>query len=386
MWEEAVSEEATLKESLRVRRIIRDHFEFYGAPRVRELPPEQFCRQGFVLGKASEAGFGNEMYKILTAAGLSVMLNRGKFPFESYLSYTKRAFTLKEVKHLWRLNDCMGKYGRRLIVRTDDFEKPTETNVLPNIFGELMRVIISPSRNVKEAVDWVLNGGPDPHLVLHMRMRTGLLRRNVLISNHFQSLFSALIFFPTTTTFFVLGCPDPLTTRLSQQGVIDWSKNPRKPSLAINAVYVPSPREVMAATNCVKNALLRNCPQLAKPRVVLVSDTPSVINDITPKLQEFAEVLRFDYNLFEGNISTKRTTRMQQLGFRVKDWGPAPRWVAFVDFLLRMLNTLLFPGPIDALEPSMHISLLLWQQLTNSMKVMLQISRSSAAFRVICRQ
>lgn len=47
-----------------------------GAPRVRELPPEQFCKQGFVMGKASEAGFGNEMYKILTAAGLSIMLNR----------------------------------------------------------------------------------------------------------------------------------------------------------------------------------------------------------------------------------------------------------------------------------------------------------------------
>ena len=28
------------------------------------------------MGKASEAGFGNEMYKILTAAGLSIMLNR----------------------------------------------------------------------------------------------------------------------------------------------------------------------------------------------------------------------------------------------------------------------------------------------------------------------
>ncbi|PSR89435.1 Callose synthase [Actinidia chinensis var. chinensis] len=328
MGEEAVSEEATWKESHRVRRIIRDHFEFYGAPRVRELPPEQFCKQGFVLGKASEAGFGNEMYKILTAAGLSVMLNRsliigqtrGKFPFESYLSYTKLAFTLKEVKHLWRLNDCIGKYGRHLIVRTDDFEKPTETNVLcsnwkkwkqpiiwfqgttdavaaqfflknihppmrsaasalfgktellrsrPNIFGELMREIISPSRNVKDAVDWVLNGGPDPHLVLHMRM---MMNR--------------------------------------------------------------SPRAVMAATNCVKKALLRNCPQLPKSRVVLVSDTPSVINDITPKLQEFAEVLRFDYNLFKGNISSKRTARMKQLGFRVKDWGPAPRWVAFVDFFL----------------------------------------------------
>lgn len=64
------------KESIRVRRIIEDHFALYGASRVRSLPPEQFCRHGFVIGKASEAGFGNEMYKILTAAALSIMLNR----------------------------------------------------------------------------------------------------------------------------------------------------------------------------------------------------------------------------------------------------------------------------------------------------------------------
>lgn len=47
-----------------------------GASRIRDLPPEQFCSHGFVMGKASEAGFGNEMYKILTAAALSIMLNR----------------------------------------------------------------------------------------------------------------------------------------------------------------------------------------------------------------------------------------------------------------------------------------------------------------------
>lgn len=47
-----------------------------GAARVRDFPPEQFCRHGFVLGKTAEAGFGNEMYKVLTAAALSVMLNR----------------------------------------------------------------------------------------------------------------------------------------------------------------------------------------------------------------------------------------------------------------------------------------------------------------------
>lgn len=40
----------------------------------------------------------------------------------------------------------------------------------PNSIGELMRVIISPSENVEEAVKWALNGGPDPHLALHMRM------------------------------------------------------------------------------------------------------------------------------------------------------------------------------------------------------------------------
>lgn len=40
----------------------------------------------------------------------------------------------------------------------------------PNTIGELMRVIISPSKNVEEAVKWALNGGPDPHIALHMRM------------------------------------------------------------------------------------------------------------------------------------------------------------------------------------------------------------------------
>lgn len=43
---------------------------------MRQLPAKEFCRHGFVLGKSSEAGFGNEMYKILTGAALSIMLNR----------------------------------------------------------------------------------------------------------------------------------------------------------------------------------------------------------------------------------------------------------------------------------------------------------------------
>ncbi|KAJ4960220.1 hypothetical protein NE237_020130 [Protea cynaroides] len=314
--------------SLRIRRVIRNHFALHGASRIRGLPPEQFCRQGFVLGKASEAGFGNEMYKILTGAALSIMLNRsliigqtrGRFPFGDYISYTDMAFTLKEVKHLWRQNDCLGKYGRRLIMRTDDFEKRAETNVLcsnwrkwkhpiiwfqgttdavavqfflknihpemriaackifghpeflhsrPNLFGELIKIIIYPSRDVREAVKWVLNGGGDPDVVLHMRM---LMNRSV--------------------------------------------------------------RTVQAALNCIKKALSSYSAQVARPRVVVISDTPSLIKDIAPYLQKFAEVLHFDYELFKGNISGVSTSSGHQLNFRVKDWGPAPRWVAFVDFFL----------------------------------------------------
>ncbi|GKV26083.1 hypothetical protein SLEP1_g35437 [Rubroshorea leprosula] len=266
-----------------------------GASAVRELPPQQFCRQGFVLGKSSEAGFGNEMYKMLTAAALSIMLNRsliigqtrhigsfsilsvlhqnfpiyitiyfcklgllrlgveegtpcythcsreyslrnqtdsvltilffsffrGKYPFGDYISYSNLTFTLKEIKHLWRKNDCVKKYKRQLVMRIDDFEKPAKTNALcsnwrdwdqpiiwfqgttdaigaqfflknvhsemrsaayelfgkpeslrsqPNIFGELMRVLISPSKDVEEAVNWVLDGVGEPDITLHMRM------------------------------------------------------------------------------------------------------------------------------------------------------------------------------------------------------------------------
>ncbi|PHT38344.1 hypothetical protein CQW23_21917 [Capsicum baccatum] len=39
----------------------RDFEATNGAARVQALPPEEFCRHGFVLVKALEIGFGNEM-------------------------------------------------------------------------------------------------------------------------------------------------------------------------------------------------------------------------------------------------------------------------------------------------------------------------------------
>ncbi|XP_019458810.1 PREDICTED: uncharacterized protein LOC109358810 [Lupinus angustifolius] len=309
-------------ETLRVRKIIEDHFVLNGASRVRDFPPEQFCSHGFVLGKTAEAGFGNEMYKVLTAAALSVMLNRsliigqtrGKYPFGDYISYSNFTFTMKELKHLWRQNGCESKYGRKLVMRTDDFEKPSETNVLcsnwkewkqpiiwfqgttdavgaqfflknihspmriaafdlfgdpkvlgsrPNVFGEIMRVLIAPSKEVEAAVNWVIGNGENPDISLHMRM---LMNRSV--------------------------------------------------------------RAVQAALHCIKKAI-ESKNLRSRPKVVLVSDTP-LVKSIIPNISEFAEVLHFDYENYKGSIFEG----LAKSDFRVKDWGPAPRWVAFVDFFL----------------------------------------------------
>ncbi|CAH8360968.1 unnamed protein product [Eruca vesicaria subsp. sativa] len=312
-------------QSLRVRDVIRRHFLVNGAASVRELAPEEFCRRGYVLGKTAEAGFGNEMYKILTSAALSIMLNRsliigqtrGKYPFGDYIAYSNATFTLTEVKHLWRQKGCVKKYGRRLVMRLDDFEKPAKSNVLcsnwkkwqepiiwfqgttdavasqfflknvhpemsaaaaelfgepeisasrANVFGELMMSLISPTKDVKDAVDWVLRETGDPDISLHMRM------------------------------------------------------------LMSKAV-----RPLRAAVNCLGKAV--NRLGVTKPRVVIVSDTPSVVKNLELNISSVAEVLRFDYKLFRGGIA-KRGRGLPMLDFRIKDWGPAPRWVAFVDFFL----------------------------------------------------
>uniref|UniRef100_A0A7N0U8Z9 Transmembrane protein n=1 Tax=Kalanchoe fedtschenkoi TaxID=63787 RepID=A0A7N0U8Z9_KALFE len=321
-----VFERGFVEPSLRVRGLIQRHFQVHGAERVRSLPPEQFCRRGFVIGKAFQAGFGNEMYKILTGAALSIMLNRsliigqtrGKYPFGDYISYTSHAFTLGEVKHLWHENHCVKKYGRDLAVRIDDFENPVKSGVLcsnwirwkqpiiwfqgttdavaaqfflksshpemrksavrlfgdpgklderPNVFGELLRVLISPQRDVAEAVDWVIKSGSDPDISLHMRM---LMNRSV--------------------------------------------------------------RAVRAALVCLQKAI-GNLHHTVRPRVVLISDTPSFIKEITPHIHDFAEVLHFNYEHYRGNVSVQANV-LHSRDFRSKDWGPAPRWVAFVDFFL----------------------------------------------------
>lgn len=91
-------------------------------------------------------------------------------------------------------------------------------------------------------------------------------------------------------------------------------------------------RAVQAALNCIRKAM-QSMEMGSKPRLVLVSDTPSLVKAIKANLDEFAEVLHFDYETFKGDLSGK-VNGSHKLDFRMKDWGPAPRWVAFVDFFL----------------------------------------------------
>ncbi|KAI3503616.1 hypothetical protein L1887_32062 [Cichorium endivia] len=145
------------------------------------------------------------------------------------------------------------------------FGKPENTH-RPNVFGELMRILISPTEKVKQAVDFVIGGGSDPDITLHMRM---LMNRSV--------------------------------------------------------------RALQAALDCTRK-VIQNAQFGSRPKLVLVSDTPSLVEDVKSNFDGFAEVVHFDYESYNGELSGQNGLR--NLDFRTKDWGPAPRWVAFVDFFL----------------------------------------------------
>lgn len=84
----AVAAGDTRDASLQVRGMIKTWMVDHGAQVVRELNGKEFCERKFVMGLGAEDGFGNNMYKLLGAAGLALMLNRsliiGKSRFLSH--------------------------------------------------------------------------------------------------------------------------------------------------------------------------------------------------------------------------------------------------------------------------------------------------------------
>lgn len=64
----------------------------------------------------------------------------------------------------------------------------------------------------------------------------------------------------------------------------------------------------------------------------LVLDFNNLMEGLLTFFYLVLQVLHFDFKHFKGNISGN--SHFHTLDFRTKDWGTAPRWVAFVDFFL----------------------------------------------------
>ncbi|CAI5497863.1 unnamed protein product, partial [Closterium sp. Naga37s-1] len=111
------------------------------ASALRALPAHEFCQRSFVLGYGKHEGLGNNLYKILTAPALALMLNRsiivgenygtrplmesnktvGQRLWKDYLAFSPEVFSMLELRHLWYQHDCERRYRRPLVVRTDSF-------------------------------------------------------------------------------------------------------------------------------------------------------------------------------------------------------------------------------------------------------------------------
>ena len=72
---------------------------------------------------------------------------------------------------------------------SDLFGNPESLSSRPNVFGELMRVLISPSEDIKEAVNWVVGNGVDPDITLHMRMLMNRYITTVLFVSSLKETF-----------------------------------------------------------------------------------------------------------------------------------------------------------------------------------------------------
>ncbi|KAH7404775.1 hypothetical protein KP509_15G042000 [Ceratopteris richardii] len=153
------------------------------------------------------------------------------------------------------------------------FGDPSEPLSRPNVFGELFKAFISPMPVIEEAVNWVLQGQPDPDISVHMRM---------LNSKSFSA---------------------PHAAYNCIQKVI--KNSPKSKSLA---------RVVLVSDTPYTVALLKE--QLEGVAQVIHFD--------------YELFIRSQHNLSE--VLSKNYFKPPEK--RVRDWGSMPRWVAIVDMFL----------------------------------------------------
>ncbi|XP_024521815.1 uncharacterized protein LOC9661735 [Selaginella moellendorffii] len=328
---------------LNLRGMIEEYFAEHGARRVRALAGEDFCKRNFIFGRAKEDGFGNEMYKILTAAGLSLMLNRSLIvgedssqnpgylglnerthhPFGDYISFSRETFTMRELKHLWVIHECATRYKRPLKLRMDLIQRPSGTNSLCGDWSKWSQPII-----------WFY-GAQDAVALqiflknINFKMKTAATK---ILGDSFAPSTRGNLYGELMHAF-VSPKPDIVDA-------VRWALGGgRDPDLALHLrmLHSRSRRAVETACICLKRMINQlNLDRL--PRIAIVTDTPAVVDYMRTNLEAFAEVIHFDYRLYlasSPNVSdVMKENYFQPPKKRVDDWGPLPRWVALVDFFL----------------------------------------------------
>ncbi|KAG0601115.1 hypothetical protein M758_11G085000 [Ceratodon purpureus] len=335
--------------SLRVRAMIRDFIAEHGAEKVGSLPGAEFCQRGFVLGQAQEDGFGNNMYKVLTAAGLAVMLNRSliigerggtnptylyrkdmrKPAFGDYLDFSSQAFTVREVRRLWAVNKCATKYKRPLIIHNESMERGFRcTRCTCDDWTTLTVPILQFKGTIGAGAIQLLLKNEHPA----MRRAAAKLLGNPAIPssrpNTFGELFRAFIApnagIKAAVQWALKGGPDPdITLHLRM----------------LHSRTRPGPAAAATCINRIRRIL--NPSQLSsarRPRVVVVTDTPAIIPELQKSLGQTVEVIHFNYLAFAKQKTNRSEIFNLNYGMpahnRLRDWGAMPRWVAMVDFFL----------------------------------------------------
>ncbi|KAJ7549539.1 hypothetical protein O6H91_07G057800 [Diphasiastrum complanatum] len=287
--------------SFRVRELIQAYLAEHGAEHVKSLPREQFCKRKFVLGRAQRDGFGNEMYKILTAAGLGIMLNRslivgehsstnpsylglsGKMevPFGNYIMYSNQTFSMREVKHLWVMHGCTDVYKRPLTMRLDSIVRPSSTSALCEDWTKWQYPIIW-FKGAEDAValQLLLKN-------VHPAMR---IAASELLGNPSEPRSRPNVFGELMRAFIE---PLPLLNE-----AVDWAlQGGPSPDIALHLrmLHSRSHEAADAASKCIKQ-IIAILPDIGrKCRVVLVSDTPSTISDVKERLANTAEVSGYSF-------------------------------------------------------------------------------------------
>ncbi|CAI5511507.1 unnamed protein product [Closterium sp. Naga37s-1] len=238
---------------------------------------------------------------------------------------------------------------------------PWDPHSRPNLFGEIARVLLLPTPAVADAVGWALgSGGRDADVVIHFRHGGG---RRLLeaegrggdggggeaVGGDGEELGKTMMGKAngkakkgkTKTGKTKMGRSKKGKKKAGKAGKLKSGKAKKGETKA--KLRKQQDRAAAAGDEDREgnkkggSGSKKAVSDKDKLRVVVVADHPSVVRKIGAVTSDFAKIIRFDHAKFvrrhpESPLASAKNKSLPS--FRVRDWGPLPRWVALVDFFL----------------------------------------------------